>query len=78
MFEALTILPGLVLLGWALWEQKQYTGGARQLREPPLFCEWCISRDGEICTHSGSPVYEGSCGLVCIGDLRCKVREVRR
>jgi len=26
VFKALTILAGRVLLGWALWEQKQHTG----------------------------------------------------
>jgi hypothetical protein len=36
MLDPLTILAGLLLLGWALWEQQRFTGGARQLREQPV------------------------------------------
>ena len=78
MFEALTILAGLALLGWALWEQKQFTGGARKPRERPTFCAWCAWRDGEDCTNPASPVFSRACGPVCIGDLACDVREVHR
>jgi hypothetical protein len=56
MFKALTILIGLLLLGWALGEQKQYTG-SRKLRERPTFYAWCAWRDGKDCTNTASPVF---------------------
>ena len=77
MFEALVILAGLLLLGWALWEQKQYTG-SRQSRERPTFCAWCIYRSGEDCTNAASPVSWQSSGPVCFGNLACEVREVQQ
>jgi len=76
VFEALVILAGLLLLGWALWEQKHYTGGARKLRERTTFCAWCVWRDGETCTHPASPVFGRACGPVCIGEVTCEARRL--
>jgi hypothetical protein len=73
MLKALTILAGLLLLGWALWEQKQYTG-SRQTRERSTFCAWCVWRDAEDCTNPASPVFARTCGPVCIGTLGCEMR----
>jgi hypothetical protein len=50
VFGTLTILAGLVFLGWALWEQQHYTG-SRPARELPTFCAWCVWRGGEDCTN---------------------------
>jgi hypothetical protein len=77
VIEALVILAGLLLLGLALWEQKQFTGGARQLRERPTFCAWCVWRDGETCTQPASPVSGQSCGPVCIGQVKCEARRLQ-
>ena len=38
----------------------------------------CLFRDGEDCTNPKSPVYGVPIGEVCIGRLRCKVRETAR
>lgn len=42
------------------------------------FCARCVHRHGDLCTHPSSPVFGQACGPVCIGDLACNVREVRR
>lgn len=80
MTDALIVVVILLALGLVLLEQRREPGrglpGKR--RELPTFCAWCISRDGETCTNPGSPVSGRSCGPVCIGDLACEVREVRR
>jgi hypothetical protein len=46
--------------------------------EALAFCARCVHRHGDLCTHPGSPVFGQACGPVCIGDLACSVREVRR
>lgn len=43
--------------------------------EMPTVCAWCVWRDGDTCTAKGSPVYMRECGPVCVGRLKCKVRE---
>jgi hypothetical protein len=75
--EALAILAGLLLLGLVLWEQKQFTGGARKLRERPTFCAWCVWRDGEDCTNPASPVFAQACVPVCIGEVTCEARRLQ-
>jgi hypothetical protein len=40
-------------------------------------------RDGDLCTQPDSPVYPGECnpwdtGAICIGQVKCNVRQVKR
>jgi hypothetical protein len=64
VFETPTMLAGLVLLGWALWEQRRDPGrGATSERaERPMFCAWCMYRSGEDCTNPANPVAARSMG----------------
>lgn len=49
-----------------------------QPKETPAVCAWCVWRVGDVCNGEGSPVYLGECEPVCVGRLKCRVREVRR
>jgi hypothetical protein len=71
--KALTIPAGLALLGWALWEQMQFTG-SRQPKEQPTFCAWRIWRTGADCTNPTIPVFGQTCGPVCVGAQRREAR----
>jgi hypothetical protein len=84
MSEAVATLGiGLVvvaLVGFLYWADRRYPGPElpRETTEAGAFCAWCIYWQGDDCTNPASPVGGQECGQVCIGDLACQVREVRR
>lgn len=68
----------LALLGFQRWSDNRWPAPPhkRMWREEiPTVCARCIYRDGEDCTNPKSPTYPGPIGEVCIGRLKCKVRE---
>jgi len=54
---------------WDGWE-KRYP-----YPDPEAFCAWCVWRDQEDYTNAAGLVYGQSCGPVCVGKVRCEVRE---
>jgi hypothetical protein len=43
-----------------------------------MYCAWYIHRAGDNCANLASSVYGQGCGPMCIGTMRCNVREVRQ
>jgi hypothetical protein len=80
MLDAVIVVVILLALGLALLEQRQDPGRGlpRDRRELPAFCAWCSWRDSEDFTNPGSPISGQACGPVCIGEVKCGVREVEK
>jgi hypothetical protein len=84
MLDELWMLVGLVvvvlIMALIYYLQIRYAVPRRpnEQLEALAFCARCVHRHGDLCTNPASPVYGQACGPVCIGDVQCKVREVRR
>ena len=74
----LWLLGVLHLFALARWVGYHPAPSSRPRAETPAIYAWCIHRDGDDCTHPGSPQAGQICGPVCVGRLPCQVREVRR
>jgi hypothetical protein len=77
----IALLIGTVLaclISYLYWTRRKHQ---HREAEPPneagAFCVWCLYRRGDVCIHPSSPVYSGECGSVCIGHVRCEVRQER-
>lgn len=63
-------------LAWVAWQARRRRSAKGQAEG--AFCVWCLYRQGDLCSHPGSPVYAGLCVPVCSGAVRCEVRQERQ
>ncbi len=73
-------LAKLGLIAGMHWMEKRYPAPDRPLlyKPRPTACAWYIYGDWDGCTHSRSPVSGEACGPVCIGEMKCKVRDMHQ
>ena len=66
----------VVLVGFLYWAERRYPAPSKPRERPEVltFCAWCVHRDGDDCTHPGSPVYGQPCARCASGrsGARCE------